>query len=204
MLPSPELVHIITAHATSSNVIDGFTITGSKAIATLYKDRLGIAKNKITYKRALKYGAKDFVEVLSQELQTVLLNSPRVIEYSAYSFLRVNETLDWNSYKVRDALRMIYKDSDLRKEFGLKFNLTDEEEALLAIYNNSDILPTDLKNTINAYINKIPLAPENQNVVKALLNNELLNMLDIRLVKKGLLGPNRQKYLDIYLKILKG
>ena len=202
-LPTPELVLIIGARANNAHTIDGFLPNATKALIKLYGDRLGIAKDLIEYKRAIKYGAKDFLPVLEAEMQDMLFNSPTVAEYLAYDFIRVKK--DVMSYRSDiEALGLMYRDADLRREFGLKNNLTDMEKAMLAAFYHSKGLSEVCKLLINNFIATIPLGPENALAVAAVTSNDLLDMLSISNVRQGFKTAKRQIYYDVLLKVLKG
>jgi hypothetical protein len=200
-LPNPTLVMVIGAR-NSENAIDGFSTAATKALVQLYGSRVGIAKDLTEVKRAVKHGAVDFYPVLEAELIAALTQSPTVDEYFAYEYKRVRDTLNWRV--ASDALSLIYTDDDLRNEFGIKNNLTDSEKAMVKIFRQATCLTGPCSEAIIKHIESITLAPENQKAIDAITNNELLDMLDIPVIKSGLRGPKRQVYLDVFTKILKG
>ena len=202
-LPKPDLVLIIGARSSNLAAIEGYTTKATRALVKLYGDRCGVARDQVEYKRAIKHGARDFQIVLEAEMEAMLLHSPTVIEYWAYDYKRMKENIHtWVSNMP--ALGLIYQDRDLRKEFGLTMNLSDEEEAMVDVYNYSSGLSDDCTSAIRKFVGTIPLAPENETAKKAVTGNEMLGMLDIPHVKTGLRSSKRQIYLDIFAKVLKG
>lgn len=204
ILPTPELVVVISQRNGTNYAIDGYSVKATKALVGLYGNRIGIAKDKAEMNRAIKNGAKHYKTVVEQEMLTVMVNSPALKEYFAFDLKRVRDTL--SSRKVdSEALSLIYLDPDLRKEFGLLKNLTVEEQSMLTLYRQVSIFSDTTMDTIKQYIDTIPLAPENKKVIAACKSdNEMLDILDLTNVRAGLKGLKRTVYLDILIKVLKG
>jgi len=203
-LPTPELVLLIGARTTNPTALDGFSSLATKALVKLYGNRCGIAKDSTQYKRAMKYGAKDFITTLDAEMPAMLMKSPTVAEYLPFDFIRVRDTIDKYRYDIH-ALGLIYRDGDLRKEFGLLNNLTEEEEAMINVYNYSTAgFSEDCRKQVKDFFATFPIDPINKQVAKMVSDNDLLSMLDISNIKTGLKTTKRQIYLDVLIKVLKG
>ena len=204
ILPTPELVIVIGMRNTAEYAIDGYSARATKALITLYGNRIGIAKDKTEMNRAIKNGAKHYRSVVEQEMLAVMVNSPALKEFFAFDHKRVRDSVHYREINTQ-MLKVIYMDKDLRKEFGLLKNLTTEEQAMLTLYRQVTIFNETVTDTIAQYIDTIPLAPENQIVVAACKNdNEMLDVLDISHLATGLKGLKRAVYLDILIKVLKG
>ena len=203
MLATPELVMVVGQRCADDFAFEDMNVAASKALIALYGHRIGVAKNKIEMKKAIKHGAVDFQPVLEADMLAMLTNSPAIKEYLAYDFNRVKDKLVGKRSQVA-LLRLIYSNEDMRKEFGLKRNITDAEKAMLTLYQAGAGIRYDCKNTIDNFVETIPLAPENADAVKAVTDNDMLDLLDDRALRFGLQSPKKQIYYDIFLKALKG
>ena len=203
MLATPELVMVVGHRTNNDSAFENMSIPASKALIALYGHRVGVAKNKIELKKAIKHGAVELQPVLEAEMLAMLTNSPTIKEYLSYDFDRVKTKLVTKKSQL-PWLRMIYNNEDLRKEFGLKRNITDAEKAMLTLYHGSEGISQDCRKAIDDFVETIPLTPENTDVMKAVTDNDMLDLLDDMALKIGLQGPKKQIYYDIFLKALKG
>ena len=202
ILPSPELVMVVTAREENTNQLDNISIPASKALIALYGNRIGIASNKTKLNKALKHGAVEYLPVLEQDMLNTLTNSKSFREFCAYDFERVSA--DVTHECATSILKIIYNDVDLRAAFGLKNNLTPTEKRYLRLIRDARIISKSCETTISQFMSSVPLAAENKFAVQATTSNELLSLISDSVLRSGLKSPKRQVYLDILLKALKG
>lgn len=212
---SPEAVLFVPLRQDISNQrLYDYSSIASRIIVNLYGDKVGIVVSSSQSEVWERKGAKIFREWMFEKLSDSIRNNPRILEYYAYHPTRVIEYMNKKNRfcAPEEIVNFIYENENLRKEFNLVCNLTSEDIMLVSLWKelSSDYSHNrhlTIQNT-QAFLQSIPLHPNNIKVADLIIGNDLLALIDVsgvrRLLKNNVsTDPIAIKAMDIFLTALR-
>lgn len=185
-IEQPEFIaQVSLAKDVPTNQIDIFDEVTTKFVIELFGEKGALTTTKATYEKYIQKGAKPLREYVIGKVTDFMMNDPTIKEYWAFHVDRVTSNIH---YWRKEAVELCYKSPELRNQFGLVNNLTDEAKKYLRIWqrikeyrrNNAEV------KTVSDYLDAIPVDQKNLDLLKKFENSKLVPVLDFSELVKTL------------------
>jgi hypothetical protein len=207
----PEcVVQLAINKGAPENSFGSFDREASKLVVQLFGDVCGVAPASNVLTQYHKKGIPHLETFVQTKLTEALTTRPSIQQYFAFSIERVLDV-----YGLEDAqaelMTAIYATPELRKEFGIINNLSDEDRLYLALYEAKQSRyyhrENDWMRELKNQIDKIELDPANLKLVERIKNNALVGIFSQGGLKEVFTGTNlnpaeKKKVIDAILTIL--
>ena len=195
---APEFVLSISmAAGQPTSYTSGWDHYSMRTIAKLWGDKGCITNSDAMQTKMLKLGAIPFSDWMQNMLLKHITTDPNMLGYWANR----PQTLVAGTEVKEDMITRVYNNATLRKEFGITFALSKENEAILKLFfrYTSSVLssyearhPKEYQDA-KAIIAAIKPAPEATAMVKKLASSPLLQLLDMDVFDAILANPKGTK-----------
>lgn len=185
-IENPEFVVLVSFNKdTSQYLLPNWDQKTSAIIVKLWGDKGGITNSPVTVHKWKEKGAKVFADYVNTKVVEYIKNSATIKEYWAFKPQRLHEKVH---YDLQPMINVLYENNATAALFNIKNNLTDEDKLYLSLWEfmtNSagrryDHQRTPEVNALMVELDKIPLDPANDDVIKKFQNNKLLKLIDVR------------------------
>lgn len=181
-IEDPEVV--VQLPRTSYHYLNGFGVQ-TNIIAAKWGDKIGIATNATQLHKYLKKGAAELEPWVVEQVVTCL-NTDKKLQ-RALTF----KAPDFNSNLLEDVFELVYSDDELKKRFGIRYNLDQHQNDMITLWNSiSNWYGVDVKYpsvaALRAKLKEIEPHKNIDKLRKLVLKSELIRIINTITVRRKL------------------